>query len=121
MSQIVQATPYLASVLMVLTDHVNGAPGKVLSVQIRRAGGVWYTPVSLVISDAGYGWYDVTLLPADTAFLGDLLIHAAAAGCDPSDEKYQVVPPTQPTTLDNDLQTTNALLQKLVAALCPKT
>lgn len=72
-------------------DHITGMPGLAPVVTIRKPGGAFVAPAGAV-SNLGNGWYQVAGNVTDSNTLGPLLLHATAAGCDPTDSTFDVVP-----------------------------
>jgi hypothetical protein len=84
-----QPLPFL---LVSSADHITGATGKTPTVTIRKNdGGAFATPAGAV-TEVGVGWYQVAANATDANTLGPLLLHATAAGCDPADIRFDVVP-----------------------------
>jgi hypothetical protein len=73
-------------------DHVAGAVAAVPSVVLSKAGSAWAAPIG-VVAEVGFGWYKVAPRGGDRNRAGPLLLHATAAGCDPSDAAYDVAAP----------------------------
>jgi hypothetical protein len=73
------------------TDHIIGAPGLSPSVEISKNGGAFAAPAG-VVAEVGHGIYKLTPDTADLNTLGPLALHAEAAGADPSDPTFMVVP-----------------------------
>ncbi len=71
-------------------DHIAPATGKTPTVTISKNGAAFATPAGAV-TEVGSGWYSVAGNAIDTDTLGPLLLHATAAGADPTDEQYDVV------------------------------
>jgi hypothetical protein len=94
------STAYPMTVLMIDSlDHVTGKPGLSPTVTIAKPGGTFGAPAGAVseIGGAGngFGWYRVgpAIAPAtDYDVAGPLLLHATAAGADPTDDRYDVAP-----------------------------
>ena len=97
MREIVQNSA--ATVMMLLVDstsHVTGMTGLALtdaSVTISKVGSSFATrgAVTTIPAERGNGWYEVSLGSDDTNFVGDLVIHLSASGCDPTDRLVAVV------------------------------
>lgn len=71
-------------------DHITGKTGLSPSVTIRKNGGVFAAPAGAV-SEIGNGWYEVAGNASDSNTYGPLLLHAEAAGADPTESKFCVV------------------------------
>ena len=88
-----------ASVMMLMVDstsHVTGVTGLSIldaAITISKAGSAFATrgASTTTATDRGNGWYEVSLGTDDTNFLGDLVVHLAATGCDPADRLLSVV------------------------------
>lgn len=92
MRDIFQSQAENVMVLMVdSSDSKTGATGKTLTITISKNGGA-FSSVSPDVTDRGNGWYLVELDSNMTNTLKELIIHATASGCDPYDEKLNVVP-----------------------------
>lgn len=86
------STSYPITFLMVdAADHLAGKTGLTPTVTISKNGGAFGAPAGAV-AEVGNGWYALAGHATDRDILGDLLIHAAAAGADPVDDRYLVVP-----------------------------
>ncbi len=86
------STSYPITFLMVdAADHLAGKTGLTPTVTISKNGGAFAAPAGAV-AEVGNGWYALAGHATDRDTLGDLLIHAAAAGADPVDDRYLVVP-----------------------------
>lgn len=112
MSAIKQKFPTNILIKMKLsTDHTTGATGKTLSVMLIKNGAA---PVALsaaaVITERGYGWYNILLGISDCNTLGDLVLIANASGCDESTRTFvvytQVEDARNPITRDNPFKNT---------------
>jgi hypothetical protein len=88
------------------TDHITGKTGASPTVTISKNGGVFASPAG-AITEVGNGFYQVAANATDANTLGPLALHATAAGCDPTDEVYdigtystlpQVVSPIEPSS-----------------------
>lgn len=86
------ATTPLLFLLLDSSDHLTGKTGLAPTVTLSKSGGAFAAPAGAV-SELGSGWYKVAGNATDTNTLGPLILHATAAGADPSDEVYQVVMP----------------------------
>ena len=85
------ATDKVIPFLMVSSaDHIAGATGLAPTVEICKDGGGFGAPAG-VVSELAHGWYKLTPAAADTNTTGALLLHASAAGADPSDKEVLVV------------------------------
>lgn len=81
----------IAFLLVDSADHITGAAGLSPVVTISKDGGV-FAPPSGAVSEIGNGWYALAGDADDRDTLGDLLIHAEAAGADPVDDRCYVAP-----------------------------
>lgn len=85
------STAHPITFLLVLSsDHITGATGKVPTVTISKDGGAFAAPAGAV-SEIGNGWYALAANSTDRNTLGDFALHATAAGCDPLDREYAIV------------------------------
>lgn len=80
----------LCFLLVQSSDHITGLTGASPTVTLSKAGGAFASPAGAV-SEIANGWYKVAGNATDTATLGPLLLHAAAASGDPCDDKFEVV------------------------------
>jgi hypothetical protein len=104
MAILAQHTAYNRSFLMVLSsDSRTGATGQTVAVSISKNGGPFALPTGLV-TEIGFGWYQLALTPLDTDTLGDLDVHCTSAICDATDfvdevkTSAQIAAITGPTT-----------------------
>jgi hypothetical protein len=74
------------------TNHISGVASPTVTLfQISKdGGGTWATPVGALTATA-YGWHSWAPAAADRDTLGELVLHVEATGCDPYDEKYDIV------------------------------
>lgn len=72
-------------------DHITGKAGIVPTVTISKNGAAFGSPLGAV-SEIGNGWYSLASNATDRNTLGDFLLHAAASGADPVDDRYTIVP-----------------------------
>jgi len=80
-----QSTAKNVMVLMVdSTDHVTGKTGLTLTITASKDGAA-FASISPTVTERGNGWYSVALTASHTDTLGDLALHATAAGADPAD------------------------------------
>lgn len=84
-------TQPLPFILVGTADHLTGQPGKTPTVTIRKQGGAFAAPSGAVV-EVGNGWYEVSASAANYDTLGSLILHATAAGCDPVDREFEIVP-----------------------------
>lgn len=85
-----QSTAYTRTFLMVLTsDHLTGATGKTVTVNISKAGAA-FGAAGGTVSEIANGWYKIVLNTTDTNTLGDLSFHCTASACDDTDFGDQV-------------------------------
>jgi hypothetical protein len=86
-----KSTAKIITFLMRLNvDHLTGATGQSVVVQISKDGSPFAPPAGSV-TEVGYGWYAVALTVADTDTAGTLSFHATAPMCDPADWSEIVV------------------------------
>jgi hypothetical protein len=72
------------------SDHVTGVAGATLTITASKDGAA-FASITPTVTDRGSGWYNLALTTAHTDTLGDLALHATAAGCDPSDLLLDIV------------------------------
>lgn len=72
------------------TDHVTGLTGATLTITASKDGAA-FASISPTVTERGNGWYSLALTSSETDTLGDLAIHIAASGADPTDVVRQVV------------------------------
>lgn len=85
------STTYPINFLMVdSTDHVTGKTGLTPTVTLSKNGAAFGAALGAV-SEIGSGWYSLAGNATDRNTLGELLVHAAAAGADPLDVQYSIV------------------------------
>ena len=84
------ATQPLMFLLVSSTDHISPVIGAAPAVVISKAGAAFAAPAGAV-AEVGNGWYRVAGHAGDTSALGPLLLHATAAGADPTDSLFPVV------------------------------
>jgi hypothetical protein len=79
--------------LVLKSDHITGATGKVgtLTLTVAKSGALVFVPAAGVVGEVGFGWYNWTPNAADRNALGELKFHVAEPSCDPYDEKYDIV------------------------------
>ncbi len=80
----------LLFLLVSSTDHITGLTGASVTVTISKAGGSFAAP-SGSLTEIANGWYQVAANATDTNTNGPLLLHATAAGGDPTDDRFEVV------------------------------
>jgi hypothetical protein len=73
------------------SDHVAGATGIVPTVTLAKDGGT-FAAAAGAVTEMGNGFYALAGNAADRNTLGALALHATAAGCDPADGQYAIVP-----------------------------
>jgi hypothetical protein len=84
------STAYPIAFLMVSnTDHITGVTGAAPTVTVSRNGGA-FAAAAGAVTEIGSGWYSLAGNATDRNTLGELLIHATAAGADPVDMKIDV-------------------------------
>ncbi len=72
------------------SDHISGKTGLAPTVTLSKNGAAFGSPAGAVTQIAN-GWYQVAGHATDTNTLGPLVLHASAAGADPTDAAYFVV------------------------------
>lgn len=71
-------------------DHVT--PKTLLSpTVVRSKNGAGFAAVTGVVAEVGNGWYKLTPAAGDVDTLGQLIVHASAAGADPADVLVEVI------------------------------
>lgn len=80
----------LVFLLVDATDHVTPLTGLSPTVTLSKNGAAFGASAG-VVSEIGNGWYKVAGNAADSDTLGPLLLHATAAGADPTDDRFDVV------------------------------
>ena|SRR5882672_5203072 len=93
MALINQNSTYNRSFLLVSTaDHITGSTGlsTAITLSLMKAGSTAPVTSTAVITEQGFGWYNAGLTLTDTSAVGDLTIHASAAGADPTDWSDQI-------------------------------
>lgn len=80
----------LVFLLVDATDHVTPLTGLSPTVTLSKNGAAFVASAG-VVSEIGNGWYKVAGNAADSDTLGPLLLHATAAGADPTDDRFDVV------------------------------
>jgi hypothetical protein len=77
------------------TDHITGKASLAPTVTIAKDGAGFGAPIGAITevggAGNGNGWYQLAATGADTDTLGQLIIHATAAGADPADMMVEVV------------------------------
>lgn len=80
--------------MVLSSDHLTGATGKTVAVELSKgpaAGGTAAAGTVTELDSANLpGMYQIALTTVDTAVSGDLGFHCTAAGCDPTDFVDQV-------------------------------
>lgn len=78
---------------MVLTsDHLTGATGKTVTVTLSKNGAAFGAAAGAV-SEISSGWYKVAGNATDSNTGGALALHATAAACDATDDRFDVRTP----------------------------
>src|SRR4051794_11096718 len=72
-------------------DHITGKTGLTLTVTASK-NALAFASITPTVTERGTGWYAVSLTAGHTDTLGDFALHVTAAGADPADPKWQVVP-----------------------------
>ena len=88
--QLNSAVRPLAFLLVSGTDHVSPVTGATPTVTISKNCGTFAAPAGAV-SEVGNGWYALAANAADRNTLGPFLLHATAAGADPTDVEGTIV------------------------------
>lgn len=91
MAEITQNTAKNRMVLMVdSSDHITGKVGLTLTLTLSKNGAA-FASITPTVTERGNGWYNVAYTSSHTDTLGDLALHASAAGADPTDLLDNVV------------------------------
>lgn len=104
------------------TDHITPVTGATVTVTISKDGGSFGAAVGAA-AEIGSGWYKLAGDTTDRATLGTFLLHATAAGADPADDRYDIVPwnPYDANLglahLDADVSSRNATTPPTVGAI----
>lgn len=101
------ATYPLVFLLVQSADHISPATGLTPTVTISKAGGSFAAPAGAV-SEIANGWYKVAGNATDANTLGAIILHATAAGADPTDMLYEVVA-VNPRSANSYITGVNAL------------
>lgn len=84
-------TSYPINFIMVdALDHTTGKTGLTPTVTISKNGAA-FGAASGAVSEISSGWYSLAGNATDRNTLGELLVHATAAGADPVDLAYAIV------------------------------
>lgn len=95
-------------VQMFLADHVTPATGKTLTVTLSKDGAA-FASISPTVTERGTGWYNVALVAANTDTVGDLVVLATEAACDPTSRREEVVADAGPIAASvNDASATTS-------------
>lgn len=86
-----QSSKPLEFLMISASDHITGLTGLTPTVTICKSNGTFQSPAGSV-QEIGNGWYKVLPNSSDSDTLGRLLLHATAAGADPCDAEFLVVP-----------------------------
>lgn len=81
-------------ILLFLADSLDGKTGKTgltPAVQLSKNAGA-FAAAAGAVSEIGSGWYALTGDADDRDTLGELAVRATAAGADPFNAKYLIVP-----------------------------
>lgn len=73
------------------TDHITGKTGLTPTVTLSKNGAAFGAAAGAV-SEIGNGWYALAGNATDRGTLGELAVHAEAAGADAFDGRYVIVP-----------------------------
>jgi hypothetical protein len=94
MYEVVQGQAFVPLVFALVssTDHVTPLTGAVPAVTLAKNGIPGFATAVGAVAEIGAGWYKVLGNPLDSSNAGPLLLHATAAGADPADTSYLVVP-----------------------------
>ena len=114
------ATQPLVFLLVSSTDHISPVTGASPAVTISKAGAAFAAPAGAV-SSIGNGWYQVAGNAADTSALGPLLLHATAAGADPTDCLFPVVAFNPLAAANLGLANLDAAVSSRMATFTPLT
>jgi hypothetical protein len=71
-------------------DHISPLTGVAPTVTISKNGAA-FAAVAGAVTEIGNGWYKVAGNATDANTLGPLILHATAAGGDPSDHLFQII------------------------------
>lgn len=80
----------IGAYLVQSADHITGATGRTLTIEISKAGNV-FQEAEADFTEVGYGWYDINFTSNDLGALGFLKVHISATGADPVDFELEVV------------------------------
>jgi hypothetical protein len=73
-------------------NHITGAAAPAITVfKISKDGGATWSNPAGALTPSTYGWHRWSAAAADRDTLGELNVHIEADGCDPIDEKYDIV------------------------------
>lgn len=72
------------------SDHISGLTGATPTVTISKNGAAFGAAAG-VVAEIGNGWYKLTPAAGDVGTNGPGMLHATAAGGDPSDIPFQVL------------------------------
>jgi len=87
----VSTTSYDMCFLMVSSiDHLTGLTGLAPTVTLSKSGAAFGAAAGAV-SEISSGWYKLAGNATDRNTLGELLLHATAAGADPVDERFEII------------------------------
>jgi hypothetical protein len=93
--QFVQNVPVSKTFMMFRsTDHITGATGATLTVQISKGSMSLQAPQG-TIREIGMGLYAIDYTASDVNTVGDLYIVATATGCDATAERDEVITSTE--------------------------
>jgi hypothetical protein len=84
------ATYPIAFLMVDATDKSTPEEGLVPTVTISKNNGA-FAPAAGAVTEIGNGWYSLAGNATDRDTLGELIIHAEAAGADKVDKKFTVV------------------------------
>lgn len=89
--QVNNTTEAIVFLMVSSVDHITGVPGIVPVVTISKNGGAFAVPLG-GIAEIGNGLYRVEPNATDANTIGPLVVHATGAGCDPTDDMFDVTP-----------------------------
>lgn len=94
--QVPQSTTRRVMLKLYLTGTTTAATGKTAAVTLSKAGAAFGNPSAGATNatELSGGWYYADLSTTDTGTLGDLVVRAAATGCDDAERMLGVVKAT---------------------------
>lgn len=110
------STGYPLTFMMIdSSDHITAKTGLSPTVTISKAGASFASPAGAV-SELSVGWYKVAGNATDTNTDGELILHATAAGADPTDIKVGVVVEFDPRNAPTIQNLVDGVLNELTSA-----